>query len=113
MAGVCPASTATNLYPTKPSNIVLDVLDKELEQRGHRFARYADDLVILVKSRRAVEPVAERAGTCLGTGSMGRASLLAMNRPVRTRMQGGVGAGRVNLLATRLGPFCPSLSLGT
>ncbi|MBI5075260.1 MAG: group II intron reverse transcriptase/maturase [Nitrospirae bacterium] len=32
------------------SNILLDDLDKELEKRGHRFARYADDLTILVKS---------------------------------------------------------------
>ena len=29
------------------SNIVLDDLDKELEKRGHRFTRYADDFVIL------------------------------------------------------------------
>jgi RNA-directed DNA polymerase len=35
------------------SNILLDNLDKELEQRGHRFARYVDDVVILVKSSRA------------------------------------------------------------
>lgn len=35
------------------SNIVLDVLDKELEKRGHKFVRYADDFVILVKSDRA------------------------------------------------------------
>jgi len=35
------------------SNIVLDELDKELEKRGHRFVRYADDLIILVKSQRA------------------------------------------------------------
>jgi RNA-directed DNA polymerase len=35
------------------ANILLDDLDKELEARGHRFARYMDDLVILVKSRRA------------------------------------------------------------
>ncbi len=35
------------------SNIVLDVLDKELEERGHKFVRYADDFVILVKSDRA------------------------------------------------------------
>lgn len=35
------------------SNILLDDLDKELERRGHRFARYADDLIILVKSERA------------------------------------------------------------
>lgn len=35
------------------SNILLDDLDKELEAREHRFVRYMDDLVILVKSRRA------------------------------------------------------------
>lgn len=35
------------------SNIVLDVLDKELESRGHHFARYADDFIILVRSKRA------------------------------------------------------------
>ena len=35
------------------SNILLDDLDKELEARGHHFVRYIDDLVILVKSRRA------------------------------------------------------------
>jgi RNA-directed DNA polymerase len=35
------------------ANILLDDLDKELEQRGHRFARYVDDVVILVKSPRA------------------------------------------------------------
>ncbi len=35
------------------SNIVLDELDQELEQRGHRFARYADDGNIYVRSRRA------------------------------------------------------------
>jgi RNA-directed DNA polymerase len=39
------------------SNILLDDLDKELERRGHRFARYADDLIILVKSQRAGERV--------------------------------------------------------
>jgi RNA-directed DNA polymerase len=39
------------------SNILLDDLDKELERRGHRFARYADDLTLLMKSRRAGERV--------------------------------------------------------
>jgi len=39
------------------ANILLDDLDKELEQRGHRFARYADDLRILVRSQRAGERV--------------------------------------------------------
>jgi RNA-directed DNA polymerase len=35
------------------ANVLLDDLDKELEQRGHRFVRYMDDLVILVRSVRA------------------------------------------------------------
>ena len=39
------------------ANILLNQLDGELEKRGHRFARYADDLVILVKSPRAGERV--------------------------------------------------------
>jgi len=39
------------------ANILLDDLDKELEHRGHRFVRYADDFIILVKSQRAGERV--------------------------------------------------------
>jgi len=39
------------------SNVVLDELDWELDRRGHRFARYADDCNILVKSRRAGKQV--------------------------------------------------------
>ena len=39
------------------SNIVLDELDRELEQRGHRFVRYADDCNIYVKSKRSAERV--------------------------------------------------------
>ncbi len=39
------------------ANIMLDDLDKELEKRGHKFARYADDFMILVKSQRAGERV--------------------------------------------------------
>ena len=35
------------------ANLVLDDFDRELERRGHRFARYADDAVILVRSPRA------------------------------------------------------------
>ena len=37
------------------SNIALDELDKELEKRGHKFVRYADDCNIYVKSKRAGE----------------------------------------------------------
>ena len=39
------------------ANILLDDLDRELERRGHRFTRYADDLLILVRSHRAGERV--------------------------------------------------------
>jgi RNA-directed DNA polymerase len=41
------------------SNLVLDEFDRELERRGHRFARYADDCNIYVRSRRAGERVME------------------------------------------------------
>ncbi len=39
------------------SNLVLDDLDKELERRGHRFVRYADDCNIYVRSKRSGERV--------------------------------------------------------
>ncbi len=45
------------------SNIILDKLDKELEKRGHRFVRYADDVSIYVKSKRAGERVMESIST--------------------------------------------------
>jgi RNA-directed DNA polymerase len=41
------------------ANIVLDPLDQELERRGHSFARYADDFLVMVKSARAAERVRE------------------------------------------------------
>jgi RNA-directed DNA polymerase len=40
-------------------NILLDELDKELERRGHRFCRYADDCNVYVKSKKAGERVME------------------------------------------------------
>ena len=39
------------------SNVLLDDLDRELERRGHRFVRYADDVNVYVRSRRAGERV--------------------------------------------------------
>lgn len=39
------------------SNVLLDDLDKELERRGHRFVRYADDCNVYVKSKAAGERV--------------------------------------------------------
>ncbi|WP_460323695.1 reverse transcriptase domain-containing protein, partial [Alkalibacterium psychrotolerans] len=41
------------------ANVYLHHLDRELERRGHKFARYADDFVIYVKSKRAGERVME------------------------------------------------------
>ena len=41
------------------SNLILDALDKELEKRGHRFVRYADDCNIYVRSQKAGERVME------------------------------------------------------
>ena len=37
------------------SNILLNELDRELERRGHKFVRYADDMVIFCRSRRSAE----------------------------------------------------------
>lgn len=39
------------------SNIMLNELDKELERRGHKFVRYADDMVTMCKSKRSAERV--------------------------------------------------------
>jgi RNA-directed DNA polymerase len=41
------------------SNLVLDELDRELERRGHRYVRYADDCNIYVRSERAGQRVME------------------------------------------------------
>ena len=49
------------------SNILLDELDKELEIRGHKFCRYADDCNIYVRSRRAGERVLSSVTKFLNT----------------------------------------------
>jgi group II intron reverse transcriptase/maturase len=41
------------------SNVILDKLDKELEKRGHRYVRYADDISIYVKTKRSGDRVME------------------------------------------------------
>lgn len=52
----CPQGSP--LSPTL-SNIVLNELDQELERRGHRFCRWADDFVILKRSEKAARRVLE------------------------------------------------------
>lgn len=47
------------------ANILLDDLDRELEGRRHRFVRYADDLMVLVKSERAGQRVKANLTTYL------------------------------------------------
>jgi len=47
------------------ANIILDDLDKELERRGHRFVRYADDSNIYLKSKRAGQRVMKSITTFL------------------------------------------------
>ena len=47
------------------SNLVLDELDKELEHRGHKFVRYADDCNIYVKSEVAGKRVMESLNVLL------------------------------------------------
>ena len=48
------------------ANILLDDLDRELEGRRHRFARYADDLLVLVRSQRAGQRVTASLTAYLG-----------------------------------------------
>ncbi len=57
------------------SNIMLDDLDKELERRGHKFCRYADDCNIYVKSEKAGRRVLEST-----TRFVGRKLQLKVNR---------------------------------
>ncbi len=49
------------------ANLLLDQLDKELEKRGHRFVRYADDCNIYVRSRRAGQRVLSSISRYLST----------------------------------------------
>jgi group II intron reverse transcriptase/maturase len=48
-------------------NVLLDEVDRELERRGHRFVRYADDCNAYVRSRRAGERVMELLRCLYGT----------------------------------------------
>jgi len=47
------------------SNVMLDDLDWELERRGHRFVRYADDVTVYVKSERAGQRVMASISECV------------------------------------------------
>lgn len=70
------------------SNIMLDSLDKELERRGHTFARYADDFIILVKSQRAGERV-----------------LASISRFLQTRLKLGVNSDKSHVVKASMSKF--------
>jgi len=57
------------------SSIMLDDLDRELWERGHRFVRYADDLRVFARSERAAQRVFESV-----YGVIGRRLKLKVNR---------------------------------
>ncbi len=72
------------------SNILLDELDKELERRGHRFVRYADDCNVYVKSKAAGDRVLASLERFLGKVlrlSINRAKS-AVDRPWRRKFLG-------------------------
>jgi len=72
------------------SNIILDKLDKELEKRGHRFVRYADDCSIYVKSKRAGERVMESISTYIEKELKLKVNVekSVVTRPWRTKLLG-------------------------
>lgn len=72
------------------SNLMLDDLDRELEKRGHRFVRYADDCNIYVRSERAGQRVM-RSITCFITKKLKlkvNVSKSAIDRPWRREFLG-------------------------
>lgn len=88
------------------ANILLDDLDKELERRGHRFVRYADDCNVYVGSRKAGERVMRSMVRYLGE----RLSLVvneaksAVDRPWRRKFLGFSFTHRKENPAIRVAP---------
>jgi group II intron reverse transcriptase/maturase len=74
------------------SNVVLDELDRELERRGHRFVRYADDCNIYVRSERAGQRVMEGI-----TRFISQKLKLKVNKKERGGMTAGTQVSRVQL----------------
>ena len=94
------------------SNVVLDELDKELEARGHRFCRYADDSNIYVRSLRAGERVMANIGRFITSRLKLKVneSKSAVDRPQNRRFlgfsfTGGKSANRRKIAPKAMGRF--------
>ena len=74
------------------SNLVLDELDRELERRGHRFVRYADDCNIYVRSERAGQRVMESVTRFI--------TQAAQTQGQRGEKRGGTASGRGSFWAS-------------
>ena len=90
------------------SNIVLDELDKELEKRGHRFVRYADDFQIYVRTKRSAERVMQSMGGFIETKLCLRVNMAKseVNRPWKRSF---LGHGFTNHKEVKLKPSKESL----
>ncbi len=92
------------------ANALLDEVDKELERRGHCFARYADDCNVYVRSRRAGERVMALRRRCYATPRLkvneaeGRGASPTRHREAAGRgdLRGGLPR-RLRLLAMTVG----------
>ena len=75
------------------SNIVLNELDQELERRGHKYGRWADDFLILVKSERAAKRV---------MGGVGRYLEEELGLPVNKEKSQTAKVRKVNFLSFQI-----------
>jgi retron-type reverse transcriptase len=95
-------------------NIMLNEYDQELERRGHRFVRYADDMLILCRSRRAAERTLTSITKFLGYGfyrTKGEARLRVHSNRRQRGTGMDVGQYKEGLLAHRQQPNPEHLTL--
>ena len=96
------------------SNLVLDELDRELERRGHRFVRYADDCNVYVRSEQAglrvmasltrfIERRLKLRSTRRRVRSPGRGSARSLASRSRTRPSRGAASPRRRWPGSRTG----------
>lgn len=79
------------------SNVYLDKLDKELEERGHRFTRYADDVLIFTKSEMAANRVM-KLSEYLKRGKAVARPLAVMIKRVNETVRGWINYFRIGMM---------------